>query len=168
LSPINQFLLRLSVFVHLKKKIYTKEGVDRSMYFKRSDNRAKRGSGLVETAAGLVLVIPVLFCLIDVAALVLTQTANDSLAKQCARAAAEQPNVPVQLQAAADVAFSHYSDTTLMRKVSCVATALADPTDTVRVDTVVICKLPVPVPFGGPSQQTFAAYSVEPIVGQAP
>ncbi len=131
--------------------------------------RKNRGSGLVETAAGLILVIPVLLCLIDVAALVLTQTANDALAKQCARAAAEQPLQPPGLaQAAADGAFAHYADTTLMQKVSCVATPLADPPDTVRVDTIVICKLPVPVPFGGPSSQQFQAFSVEPVVGQAP
>jgi Flp pilus assembly protein TadG len=133
--------------------------------------RKNRGSGLVETAAGLILVIPVLLCLIDVAALVLTQTANDALAKQCARAAAEAPiQPPGGAQAAADGAFAHYADTTLMQKVSCVATPSSgtDPTDTVRVDTVVICKLPVPIPFGGPATQQFQAFSVEPVVGQAP
>jgi Flp pilus assembly protein TadG len=131
--------------------------------------RKNRGSGLVETAAGLILVIPVLLCLVDVAALVLTQTANDALAKQCARAAAEVPILPLGgAQVAADGAFAHYADTTLMQKVSCTATPLTIPLDTVRVDTVVICKLPVPIPFGGPATQVFQAYSVEPVVGQAP
>jgi Flp pilus assembly protein TadG len=130
--------------------------------------RGKQGSGLVETAAGLILVIPVLLCLLDVAALVLAQTANDTLAKQSARAAAEQPKDIAKEQTAADGAFNQYTDTTLIQKNTCTVSWPAQPPDTVRVDTVITCKLPVPIPFGGPSQQVFQAYSVEPIVGQAP
>ncbi len=56
------------------------------MYFVRislssRERRSNLGSGIVETAAGLILVIPVLLCLVDVAALVLAQQANDALAK---------------------------------------------------------------------------------------
>ncbi len=79
------------------------------MYFVRISLRSRKtkrslGSGIIETAVGLILVIPVLLGLIDVAALVLAQTANDALAKQCARAAAEQsapngdPNAQIGVQ----------------------------------------------------------------------
>ena len=126
------------------------------------------GSGIVETAVGLILVIPVLLCLVDVAALVLAQTANDSLAKQCARAAAEQiagsgdPN--------AQVAFNGYPNSSLITKQSCI-TVYPPPSGgnvTVQCTTTILCTLPVPIPFGGPASQVFAARAIEPVVGQMP
>src|ERR1700684_3663272 len=77
-------------------------------------NRKKRGSGIIETAAGLILVIPVLFVLIDIAALIVAQTANDQLAKECARAAAEQP---VGMgQANANTAYANFANSGLVTK----------------------------------------------------
>jgi Flp pilus assembly protein TadG len=143
--------------------------------------RRSSGSGLVETAAGLILVIPVLLALLDVAALVLAQTANDTLAKKCARAAATVPETgtQAQLDTAVNEVFNEYADSSLIQKVSAAtsrnpASSTAPPAgvtlppDSVRCDVVVKCKLPVPVPFGGPSSQNFQAYAVEPIVAQPP
>jgi len=146
--------------------------------------RAK-GSGLVETAAGLILIIPVLFCLIDVAALVIVQTANDSLAKSCARAAADFPVNDPQGLAAATNRFTLYQDSGILRKVTLLVSPNAGPVpgslsppipqpnatagqETVVCVTTVNCVLPIPVPFGGPAQTQFVAYAVEPIVGQMP
>ena len=49
----------------------------------------KKGSSIVETAVGLIFVIPIVLLLVDSISLVIAHTANDALCKQCARAAAE-------------------------------------------------------------------------------
>jgi hypothetical protein len=135
------------------------------MYLSR---RTKRGSGIVETAAGLILVIPVLLCLLDVAALVIAQTANDALAKQCARAGAEQPLDQGLVTAAATTAYTRFADSSLVQKSNLLVKPLDNANQTVTCETTIVCKLPVPVPFGGPATQTFVATATEPVVGQAP
>jgi hypothetical protein len=149
--------------------------------------RRAKGSSLVETAAGIIFIIPVLFCLIDVAALVVVQTANDSLAKTCARAAADFPKGTGQALAAATNRFTLYQNSGVLRKVSLgfyddpasnpVPGSLSPPIpqpngvsgqETVVCVTTVNCVLPIPVPFGGPAQTQFVAYAVEPVVGQMP
>jgi len=123
----------------------------------------------VETAAGLIFIIPVLFILIDIAALVMSQTANDSLAKQCARAAADQPSgsptSPQQTQAAQN-AYNKYQDNSMVKKVN--LTVLDNGDGTITARTWILCTLPIPVPFGGPATQQFEAFSTEPVVGQLP
>ncbi len=135
-----------------------------------SRQRRKSGSSIVETACGLILLIPVLLILLDVAALVLSQTANDALAKQCARAAADEPSTapatnPLMTSAAQD-AYNHYPDNSMVKKVRFTVNDNGD--GTVTANTWINCILPVPVPFGGPSQTQFQAFSTEPIVGQLP
>jgi Flp pilus assembly protein TadG len=134
-----------------------------------SSNRKKRGSGIIETAAGLILVIPVLFILIDVAALIVAQTANDQLAKQCARAAAEQP--VGQGQGNANTAYADFANSGLVQKDPggpVVTYGGVSPNDTVTATTTITVKLPVPVPLGGPATQKFVAFATEPVVGQMP
>lgn len=142
-----------------------------------SRSRKNCGSGLVETAAGLIFLIPVLFILIDVAALVIAQTQNDSLAKKCARAAAEMPydSTKAKQLTAAQAAMSLYGKSTLCAPVALTTNDIVypdagvnSPPQQVQVTTTVNCLLPIPVPFGGPAFQTFKAFSTEPIVGQLP
>jgi len=61
----------------------------------RSRHRASAQS-IIETVVGIIFLIPIVLFLFDVGVLVLANTANDTLAKQCARAAASatppQPN----------------------------------------------------------------------------
>jgi len=58
----------------------------------RKGSRKSLGSSIVETAAGLLFLVPVAVFLTDTIALVLGQTSVDTLAKQAARAAAETPD----------------------------------------------------------------------------
>ena len=132
----------------------------------RSGLRRKSGSGIIETAAGLIFLIPVLFILIDVAALVIAQTANDQLAKQCARAAAEKPSGLGQQ--AADDAFANFANNGLCTKQGAPALDYGAQAGAVKCTTTIVVKLPIPVPFGGPATQTFQAFSTEPIVGDLP
>ncbi len=88
--------------------------------------------------------------------------------KQCAGAAAEQaapsgdPN--------AQLALNGYPDSSLIQKTSCVTTypAVIAGNVTVQCVTTINCKLPVPIPFGGPANQVFKAMATEPVVGQMP
>jgi Flp pilus assembly protein TadG len=139
-----------------------------------SRQRKKSGSGIIETAAGLMILIPVLLILVDIAALVLAQTANDALAKQCARAAADLPSTapttnPAMITAATN-AYGNYANNTIVTKGANgnTLTVVDNGDGTVTVKTWITCTLPVPVPLGGPSGTTFEAFSTEPIVGQLP
>ncbi len=132
-------------------------------------NRNRRGSGIIETAAGLCIVIPVLFCLIDIAAVIVAQTANDQLSKECARAAAEQ--AVGAGQSSANTAYANFANSGLVVKDPggpIVTYGGIAPNDTVTATTNITCKLPIPVPFGGPATQKFTAFATEPVVGQMP
>src|SRR5215472_12227331 len=59
----------------------------RTIDYRRS--RRNRGSSIIETAAGLFVVIPILLFFMDIGYVLLAQMANDALAKEAARASAE-------------------------------------------------------------------------------
>ncbi len=133
--------------------------------------RKQKGSSIVETAAGLILLIPIVLFLVDVAAMVVVQTENDKLAKACARAAAEYPSGDAKaVQAAKDV-YDNQKDSNLLTKAPFSA-ASGSPTyptsGMVTCKTTITCTLPVPVPLVGNSQVAFNAIATEPIVGELP
>jgi len=129
-------------------------------------SRRKRGTSIVETAAGLFIIIPIVLFLFDVAAAVLAQTANDSMCKSAARAAAETDSQG-RAQAAAQTAVDRFPaagyiiSKRLFRTVDYNTT-----TASVRVETEIVCRFPVPIPFGGPDRMNFVTDQTEPIVGQ--
>ncbi|MBY0356680.1 MAG: hypothetical protein K2W82_01655 [Candidatus Obscuribacterales bacterium] len=51
-----------------------------------------KGQSIIETVVGIIVLVPIVLFLFDVAVLVLANTANDNLAKSCARAAAGATN----------------------------------------------------------------------------
>ena len=130
----------------------------------KSSNRKKRGTSIVETAAGLFIIIPIVLFLFDVAAAVLAQTANDSMCKSAARAAAETINSG-QAQAAAQSAIDNFPAAGYIR-----SKRLFRPVDyrgtSVTVVTEIVCQFPVPIPFGGPSKMNFVTDMTEPLVGK--
>ncbi len=129
----------------------------------KSSNRKNRGTSIVETAAGLFIIIPIVLFLFDVAAAVLAQTANDAMCKSAARAAAETINGG-QAQAAAQSAIDNFPASGYIR-----SKRLFKPVDyrgtSVTVVTEIVCRFPVPIPFGGPSQMNFVTDMTEPVVG---
>jgi Flp pilus assembly protein TadG len=130
--------------------------------------RRERGSSLVETTVGLIVLIPIVLFLIDVGAVVIAQTENDKLAKACARAAAEQPTVPAGGQAtSANVVMANQAVSTLLQPQGNPVTTNPSP-GLVRCMTTIKCTLPVPVPLGGPASITFNAVDTEPVVGELP
>ena len=133
--------------------------------------RKKRGATLVETVAGIIVLLPVFFLLIDVASLLICETQNEALAKNAARAAADRTNFFAAQQAAQGV-LDGFGKSNLV----------ANPTiasgeggnfvyDTVNgkvlVVTKVTCYLPVPMPFFG-NHVDFVAEATEPIVALPP
>jgi Flp pilus assembly protein TadG len=134
-------------------------------------SRRTRGASLVEAATGLVILVPVVLALIDITAVVIAQTSNDALAKHAARQAAGQANSTFALrQQAAQAVVTSYGSNSLCSSPQMLSytepnAALAISQQTVKVTTQIVCNLPVPVPMGGPSTQTFQASDTEPLVG---
>lgn len=128
--------------------------------------RKTKGSSIVETAAGLILLIPIVLFLVDVAAMVVAQTENDKLAKACARAAAEFPSSNSGGQNTA--AMGVYNNQKRSNLLTPTAFALNSSGGLVTCNTTITCTLPVPVPFLGNSSVAFNAKATEPIVGELP
>jgi uncharacterized membrane protein YgcG len=132
-------------------------------------HRSVRGASLVEAATGLVILVPIVLALIDISAIVIAQTSNDALAKHAARQAATQTSFALRQQAAQSIvtAFeaSSLCSSPQMLSYSEPNSAQAISKQTVKVTTQIVCNLPVPVPLGGPSTQTFQASALEPLVG---
>jgi hypothetical protein len=128
--------------------------------------RANRGGTLVETVAGLCILIPIVLFLIDVTACVICQTANDALAKHAARAACDASTQPLGRAAANQVITSYKAgNPSLTADATLVSCTYNSAGDIVTCTTQVICHLPVPVPFINQTQQVFQAIDSEPVVG---
>ena len=62
--------------------------------------RSKRGVSLIEAALGALILIPIALATVDLIAIVIANSMNDTAVKNCARAGANQPNVQSAGQAA--------------------------------------------------------------------
>jgi len=129
-----------------------------------------KGSSLVETVCGCIILVIVALFLVDVAAVVICQTQNDALAKHCARVAATQDTQAKADTAAAEVVakFAAENGGSKICLVNPPAQVIwqAGPATVIAVTTVT-CNFPVPVPFG-PSYVQFKAEATEPIVALLP
>jgi Flp pilus assembly protein TadG len=139
---------------------------------RRIVNLKARGSSLVETVCGCILLVAIGLFLVDVSAVVICQTQNDALAKHCARAAAAQDNVtvPGSAQAAVDAVIAKFQTENGASKVCIYNSNFLNwqPANaTATVVTTVTCNFPVPVPFG-PAYMQFKADATEPIVAVLP
>lgn len=136
------------------------------MFLCRSSiRRNKKGGAIVETVAGLFVIIPTVLFLVDVVAMVLAQMAHDALAKDCARAAAEVDETvyPGRTQASIDGVIARFNNPVLVVN----SNSWSNPTqDVIRVETRSTFTFPVPIPFWGNSSQQFVAEASEPIVGK--
>ncbi|CAN5572537.1 hypothetical protein BH10CYA1_BH10CYA1_21600 [soil metagenome] len=141
--------------------------------------RNTKGSSIVETAAGLILLIPIVLFLVDVAAMVVAQTENDKLAKACARAAAEFPQGDARAVNAAQLVYAGQKVSNLLSPIGFGTPGGSPPLPSgspsytsgaglVTCQTTIVCTLPVPVPFLGNSSVSFNAKATEPIVGELP
>jgi hypothetical protein len=126
-----------------------------------------RGQSMMEVIIGCFAIIPIVLFLFDAIVLVLAQTANDSLAKEAARAAASQADNPVlQAQAVRNVLGKFPRSGFIPAQPSANVTFDAVPHNNLIVTTTLVVKLPVPVPFVNLPNPTFSAKAVEPIVAK--
>lgn len=130
----------------------------------KAKSRGRRGTSIVETAAGLFIIIPIVLFLFDVAAAVLAQTANDAMCKSAARAAAETDDEP-KAQAAAQNAVDQFPAAGYIKSKRLAKNVIWDGTR-VTVVTEIVCQFPVPIPFGGPDRMNFLTDMTEPVVGR--
>ncbi|HEY9787888.1 MAG TPA: hypothetical protein V6D17_21045 [Candidatus Obscuribacterales bacterium] len=126
-------------------------------------NNRRRGASIVETAAGLFILIPIVLALVDVAAAVLAQTANDSMCKHAARAAAEATN-QTDASTAARTVVQEFPTSPIITAKRLVTDPVQYQANTrVTVVTEVTCTFPVPM-FGW-SSINFHTDVTEPVVG---
>ena len=141
---------------------------------KMPSRKRKKGSSIIETAVGCTVLIPVFLFLIDAASVVVAQTSNDALCKQCARAAADCTDA-TSGNAAAQAIVNNYNlgtanklTTSAANPATCVVTGLADAQgnawQNVQCNTTITVNMPVPVPFSSLNNLKFQAQSVEPVV----
>lgn len=137
------------------------------MYITRRRNT--KGGAIVETVAGLFVLVPIVLFLVDGIAMVLAQTANDALAKRCARAAASADSQATATTAmnACIAGFSNPVITNVGANMTSYDGS-GGPNSTVTVQTQITFVFPVQVPFVGVTTQDFVADATEPVVGTLP
>lgn len=153
----------------------------------------RSGQSIVETVVGIMFLIPIVLFLLDIAVLVMTNTANDNLAKSVARAAASARNAETEegdedaAYSAAETTANTMAESSIINKPSggsfltafcwnedgSPSTKGAWPGSTpppsegnVAVVTTMTVRVPVPFPFL-PNTIDFQAKAVEPVVSVA-
>jgi hypothetical protein len=123
----------------------------------------RKAQSIVEVIAAVLIIIPIALFLLDVGALVLAQTANDTLAKNAARAAAEQPD-ETKAKAAVKEVVDKFPLSPIVPEKPVVELQYNLGND-VNITTTVNVKLLVPIPLvPGMQNPTFKAQAHETIV----
>lgn len=128
----------------------------------RKQKQIVKGQCLIEVLAGIFILIPITLFILDLVVLVLANSANDTLAKNCARAAANVQK-PDQAKQAALKVLAGFQTSTIITAANLVDCNYNNKED-VQVETKISVKLPVPV-LGINFSPVFHARAVEPIVG---
>ncbi|MBX9670507.1 MAG: hypothetical protein K2X93_23095 [Candidatus Obscuribacterales bacterium] len=130
----------------------------------RRNTRNQKGQCFVEVICGMFILIPMALCALDLGVLVLGNSANDSLAKNCARAAANAQSQETAKAAAVKV-ITAFPSSPLIEKVELDTSKLNyDEKETVTTETIITVRLPVTLP-GTVERIAFRARATEPVVG---
>lgn len=125
-------------------------------------HKRRKGSAFVEALGAAIVLIPIALIVLDLLVMVITNSFNDSAAKNAARAAANQKE-PAAAINAADKSLKAFKPNAIMPELKMVDIFYNDKDGTVKVLTEM--KVNLPVPFPGYQQLTFRAQALEPIVG---
>ena len=125
----------------------------------RRGSRNNRGTSLMEVLAGAMFFIPIVLLFMDIGSLTMIEQLNDHLAKDAARAAANQLDETHAKEAAAK-AVKMFPLSTLVTNVQVTCTYKGD---TVTTQTTMDAR--VPAPIWGLSGKKLVASSFQPIVG---
>lgn len=131
------------------------------MFASKRNRRSTRGTSIIEMVVGSCFLIPIALVAVDLASLTMSEQVNDHIARDAARAAANQLDQSTAT-AAATRAINMFKTNTLIRDVHLDQCIYSD--GAVQVKTTVDVK--VPAPFFGFSGKKMIAQSFQPIVGQ--
>ncbi len=131
---------------------------------KAGQRRNQKGQVFIEVLCGMFVLIPIALAALDLVVLVLGNQANDSLAKNCARAAANAQDASKAKEAALQVV-NDFPASPLIEKVELDQSALAyDSKENVTTETLITVRIPATFPGMEPKIQ-FRARATEPVVG---
>jgi Flp pilus assembly protein TadG len=132
---------------------------------RQAQARSRKGQALIETAVASIFIVPVVLGLLDVSVMVMANQINDSVAKNAARAAANQPD-QMSAQKAAQNVFDHVAHSPIITNVSLNPGGFnySGSKDGVSVQSRMDVNLPVAI--AGWQHQVFIAQSVQPIVSE--
>lgn len=126
----------------------------------RVNGRKNKGQGLVEVLTGAMLfLVPISLGALDLTTIVLVNSANDHLVKNCARAAADQDDQNKAAKAAEEC-ISKFPKSAVIVGVNLEGSVEYKEDDQVAVKTIMTVKLPI----GGSIK--FHAQAVEPLVAK--
>jgi Flp pilus assembly protein TadG len=131
------------------------------MFTSKRNRRSNRGTSLVEMAVGAIFFIPIALVAVDLISLSMVEQVNDHIARDAARAAANQLDESTA-KAAAMKTINMFKTNTRISKVNLVSFNYQD--GAVQIQTSMEAKVPAPVI--GFSGKTLVAQSFQPIVGQ--
>jgi len=122
----------------------------------------QRGQNIIEVVAGVLVLVPLALFLFDMYVLSLSNQLVDKIAKDCARAAANQPDQGTA-DAAADKALQSFAASPYVTNITLDHPVKYVPNGTVTVTLHMSVHLPAPLPIINNSPQ-FTAQATEPVV----
>jgi Flp pilus assembly protein TadG len=120
--------------------------------------RSRRGTSFIEMLAGGIFIIPIALSAVDLSAIVMSNSINDHLAKDAARAAANHEQVSTAKEAA-NKTIMGLGKSAIIPSVEMTGFEYKNE---VTVQTRMVVKFPAPLP--GWEGTTLVAKAVEPIV----
>ena len=124
--------------------------------------RKRKGAALIETAAAAIFLIPIVLGLLDAVSMVICSITNDEIAKNAARAAANQPDESSAFTAAQN-AINSVKHSPIIANVTLKDFSYSSSDQSsVMVQSQIECNLPVKI--AGMQNVNFVAQSVQPIV----
>ena len=131
-------------------------------YSRRTNGRNRKGEAIISVVFGSTILIVICLFAADIIFLALANSANDTLARNAARAAANQQDAGTAVRAASGVV-TDFHTSALIPAAS--LTNVAYTSDQVVVKTTINVKLPASL-LGWPSALTFVAQDGEAVVGK--
>jgi Flp pilus assembly protein TadG len=129
------------------------------MFATRRNKRSTRGTSIIEVLAGSIFLIPLALFFVDIASLTMVEQLNEHLAKDAARAAANQLDA-AHAHLAAAKAVSMFPLSALVTDVTLECTYKDG-----SVSAVTTMEARVPAPFWGIGGRKMVAASLQPVVG---
>jgi hypothetical protein len=130
----------------------------------KPNGRDNRGQVFIEVLCGLFIIIPIALFALDLIVLILGNSANDTLAKNCARAAANAQSADKAREAAQQVV-NRFPFSPLIEKVELDNSKMSyNEKENVTTETILTVRIPVTLP-GTKQKIAFRARATEPVVG---